>query len=137
VFKLIVWSTFNEKTWFRILNLIFWFNCLQLASCRLQGCCKILLLLLTMLFIVLFVVCIIEVYLVKRSSILNVLESKVHVIYWKTYRHIFHTIQKELMSSLYWLMLGKQEVSGFWRTLTPTRFRCYSHLKEFYLNIVP
>jgi hypothetical protein len=72
-----------------------------------------LLLLLAMLFKVFFVLCIIVVYLAKRSLILNVLKSKVHVIYWRAYRHIFHTIEKEFMSSLDWPMLWKQEVNGF------------------------
>ncbi len=93
---------FQWKTWFRILNPIFIFNCLQLASCKLQGWRKILLSLLAMLFNVFLVLCIIEVYLTRRSLILNVLKSKVHGTYWRTYMHIFHTIQKELKSSLDW-----------------------------------
>jgi hypothetical protein len=137
MFKLIVLSAFNEKTRFKILNLIFWFNCLQFASCKLQGCCKILLPLLTILFKFFLVLCIIEVYLAKRLSILNVLESKFHVIYWRAYMLIFHTIKKQFMSSLNWPTLWKWEVSGFWWTLKPIEFRCYYHLKKFYLNIAP
>jgi hypothetical protein len=128
---------FQWKTRFTILNPIFLFNCLQLASCKLQGWCKILFLLLAMLLNVFLVLCIIKVYLARRSSILNELEFKVHGTYWRTYMHIFHTIQKELKSSLDWSTLWKQKVNGFWRTLKPVGFQCYSQLKEFYLNTRP
>ncbi len=98
---------FQWKTRFTILNPIFLFNCLQLTSCKLQGWCKILLSLLAMLLNVFLVLCIIKVYLTKSSSILNVLESKVHGTYWRTYMHIFHTIQKDFKSSLDWSTLWK------------------------------
>ncbi len=128
---------FQWKTRFTILNPIFLFNCLELVSCKLQGWFKILLSLLATLLNVFLVLWIIKVYLVGRSSILNVLESKVHGIYSRTYMHIFHIIQKEFKSSLDWSTLWKQEVNGFWRTLKPIGFWCYSQLKEFYLNTRP
>jgi hypothetical protein len=137
MFNLVVWSAFNEKTRFRILNPIFWFNCSQLASCKLQDWCKILLFSLVMLFNVFLLLCITKVYLAKRSSILNVQKSKVHVIYWKAYMHILHTIQKEFKSSLDWLTQWKLKVSGFWKTSKLVGFQCYSQLREFYLNIRP
>jgi len=137
MFNLVVWSVFNGKKRFRILNPIFWFNCLQLASYKLQGWCKILLLSLAMLFNLFLVLCITKVYLAKRSSILNVQKSKIHVTYWRAYMHIFHTIQKKLKSSLDWSTLWKQKVSGFWKTLKLVGFQSYSQLREFYLNIGP
>jgi hypothetical protein len=128
---------FQWKTRFIILNPIFLFNCLQLASCKLQGWCKILLSLLAMLLNVVLVLWIIRVYIVGRPSILNAIESKVHGAYSRTYMHMFHTIQKEFKSSLDWSTLWKQEVNGFWKTLKPIGFWCYSQLKEFYLNTRP
>ncbi len=90
-----------------------------------------------MLFNVFLLLCITKVYLAKRSSILNVQKSKVHVIYWKAYMHILHTIQKEFKSSLDWLTQWKLKVSGFWKTSKLVGFQCYSQLREFYLNIGP
>jgi hypothetical protein len=137
MFNFVAWSAFNEKIRFRILNPMFWFNCLQLVNCKLQGWCKILLLFLAMLLSVFLILCITKVYLTKRSSILNVLKSKVHVTYWRAYMHIFHTIHKKLRSSLDWSTLWKIKVNGFWKTSKPIGFRCYSQLRKFYLNIGP
>ncbi len=111
---------------------MFWFNCLQLASCKLQRWCKILLLLVAMLLNVFLVVWITKVYLAKRSWILNVLKSNVHVTYWRAYMHIFHTIHKELKSSLDWSTLWKQKVNGFWKTSKHAGFWCYSQLRKLW-----
>jgi hypothetical protein len=61
---------------------------------------------------------------VQALSKLNIV-GKLKMCY-RAYMHVFHIIQKKLMSSLNWLTSWKHEVSGFWKTSKPIGFQSYS-----------